>query len=44
MEPKLMNGCKPEQVCTKEKNNMLNGIQVLEDGQGPSERGIRLED
>ena len=38
MGPKLMNGCKPEQMGTKEYGNMIKWIQVLEDGQGPRQR------
>ena len=32
MGPKLMNGCKPEQVGTKEYGKMLKRIQIFEDG------------
>ena len=32
MGPQLMNGCRSEQVGTKEHGKMLKRIQVLEDG------------
>ena len=41
MGPKLMNCCKPEQVCTKEYGKMIKRIQVREDGRVPAKE---LED
>ena len=44
MRPKLINCCRSEQVGTKEYGRMLERIQILEDGRGPCQRAIKLED
>ena len=36
MGPKLMNGCRPEQMGTNEFGKMLKRIQTLEEGRAPA--------
>ena len=42
MGPKLMNCCRAEQMGTNEFGNMLNMIQILEEGRPPAKEA-RLE-
>ena len=44
MGPKLMNGCKQEQVVTKELGKMLTRIQIFEEGRVPAKEAKTLED
>ena len=41
---KLMNCCKPEQVCTKEHGKMFKRIQFLEDVRVAAKEAKKLED